>query len=411
MTPPLPSDAPTRPAEDAADHARPPASADRAQRQGDAGAAARPSPSALAPRPPVRPAGLVKSDLLACRQLIQRHSRSFYFSSLLLPRAQRLDAWALYAFCRHADDTVDGENAGDGTVPSDADTAPHELLARVAALRARLARVYGQGAAPPAAGTVPPHTLDSPIDRAFADVVARTGLPQAVPAQLLAGMEMDARGDTYASWDDLLVYCFRVASTVGLMMTYVLGHRMPPCRIDGTPDLSRADEVYLRACDLGLAMQLTNIARDVGEDARRGRVYLPDELLAQHGLHRDAILALAARGATAPPALRRAIAELLRRADAHYHAARAGIPMLQPGGWLAIRSAERIYRAIGERLQAQGCDSLSVRARVSGAGKLWRMGGAWLAGLRPEARVLPAVRTQGPADDLLRRLCHDVGVL
>lgn len=343
---------------------------------------------------------LSRDDLRACRALIQRHSRSFYASSLLLPTAQRQQAWALYAFCRHADDTVDGENDGQGTVSPAAESSPRLLLARVQSLRTRLQAVYRNDRS----------VLDAPersVERAFAAVVAHTGLPQGVPEQLLAGMEMDARGQLYGSWDDLLLYCFNVAATVGLMMTYVLGHRMSE---QASLTTSRVAEVYLRACDLGVAMQLTNIARDVGEDARRGRVYLPDELLARHGLRAEALMKLAERGGPSPPALRRAIAELLSHADQHYAAARQGIPMLQPGGQLAIRAAESIYRGIGERLRKSGCDPLLGRARVSGLGKLMRMLRVWLIGLWPGARSIPVQRTQGPADELLLQLCRSAGV-
>ena len=357
---------------------------------------------------PRHAAAIAPADLRACRALIQRHSRSFYFSSLLLPRRQRQQAWALYAFCRHADDTVDGDNDGQGTVAPDAETDTQVLLKRVQSLRHRLRAVYEHDRA----------VLDDPgsaIDRAFASVVIDTGLPQGVPEHLLRGMEMDARGHQYGSWDDLLLYCFNVASTVGLMMTYVLGHRMAPPGGSKSAHASRVAEVFLRACDLGVAMQLTNIARDVGEDARRGRVYLPDELLARHGLRPDVVYTLAEHGGPAPPALRRAVGELLARADRHYAAARQGIPMLQPGGQLAIRAAESIYRGIGERLRRSGCDPLVGRARVSGLGKLGRMMLAWLIGLLPSARQIPAQRTQGPADELLLRLCRgadvDVGPL
>jgi phytoene synthase len=353
-------------------------------------------PSALRLREPF---ALAPADLRACRGLIQRHSRSFYVSSLLLPKQKRQQAWALYAFCRHADDTVDGENDGRGTVAADAESSPRVLLARVDSLRSRLHTVYAEDAALLAA----PERF---IDRAFAAVVAHTGLPQGVPEQLLRGMEMDAKGQQYGSWDELLLYCFNVASTVGLMMTYVLGHRLPA---DAAERAAKA-EVYLRACDLGVAMQLTNIARDVGEDARRGRVYLPDELLSRHGLRTDVILKLAERGGPSPPSLRRAVAELLERAEQHYAAARKGIPMLRPEGQLAIRAAESIYRGIGERLRKTGCDPLLGRARVSGFGKLVRMLRVWLLGLLPSARQLPTQRTQGPADELLLRLCRGAGV-
>lgn len=340
---------------------------------------------------------LTTRDLALCRSFIKQHSKSFYFSSLLLPRAHRHEAWALYAFCRQADDTVDGENLGDGRVAggsagrSGDDSAV--LLRRVAGLRQRLRGVYsgqvGDGDA-------------QVIDRAFSAVVLRTGLPSAVPERLLAGMEMDARGTQYPTWESLLGYCMNVASTVGLMMTYVLGHRMPD---------DRRAEVMMRACDLGIAMQLTNIARDVGEDARRGRVYLPDELLYRHGLHPDAVLQLAHQDRPAPLPLRRAVAELLSRAAAHYQAARAGIPMLPRAAWLGIASAERIYRAIGEKLLAAGCDPLAGRVHVGAAGKLWRLLGALCIGLLPSRRRPPRRLTHGPADDLLLRFCREADVI
>lgn len=355
------------------------------------GIADRYTPTAL-----VRIAGgpsLTTRDLVLCRSFIKRHSKSFYFSSLLLPREHRHEAWALYAFCRQADDTVDGENTGDGQLAANTGDDSALILRRVAGLQKRLRGVY--------AGQVGDGD-DAVIDRAFAAVISRTGLPSAVPERLLAGMEMDARGTQYPTWESLLGYCMNVASTVGLMMTYVLGHRMQD---------ERRAEVMLRACDLGIAMQLTNIARDVGEDARRGRVYLPDELLYRHGLHSDAVLQLAQQNRPAPLPLRRAVSELLSRAAAHYQAARAGIPMLPRSAWLGIASAERIYRGIGDKLIAAGCDPLVGRAHVGVAGKLWRLLGALCLGLLPSSRRPPRRLTHGPADDLLLHFCREANVI
>jgi len=338
-------------------------------------------------------AAIASGDLAVCRGFIKHHSKSFYLSSLLLPRGCRHEAWAVYAFCRKADDSVDGENPGDGTVPAGAPTEA-AALRRIHGLRKRLAAVYaGQPGDGPGCA----------IDRAFAAVVRRTGLPQKVPQRLLTGMQMDAQDTRYATWDELTGYCFNVAATVGLMMTYLLGHRMPA---------ERRTEVLLRACDLGIAMQLTNIARDIGEDGCRGRVYLPDELLYRHGLHREALLTIIGTGARVSPLpLRRAVSELLERAASHYAAARAGIPMLPRAAWLGIASAERIYRAIGEALARAGCDPLVRRARVSTAGKLWRVLGAFVSGLLPAARHPPPRLTAGPADPLLARLCAEVEVI
>ncbi|MFO0572992.1 MAG: phytoene/squalene synthase family protein [Polyangia bacterium] len=333
------------------------------------------------------------TDRRLCRAFIARHSKSFYLSSLLMPGARRVEAWALYAFCRQADDSVDGDNPGDGSVPLGAPTETAVMLRAVEGLRRRLARVYrGE------LGTGPEHA----IDRAFYAVAARTGLPQAVPARLLDGMEQDARGTRYRRYEELLGYCFNVAATVGLMMTYVMGHRMPQ---------EREHEVLLRAADLGVAMQLSNIARDVGEDARRGRVYLPDDLLAACGTSHDEVLRIGGRAEPPPPELRRAVRELLGRAEAHYHAAALGIPMLPRGCRLAIRSAQLIYSGIGDRLQAQGYDAVTRRAYVPLGAKLLRVLQALVVGWLPVQRRLPAHATQGPADALLLGLCREVGVL
>lgn len=335
---------------------------------------------------------LGRQDLILCQRHIAHHSKSFYLSSLLLPKAIRHEAWALYAFCRQADDAVDGDNPGDGTVPVDAPEQAAQHLA-VRSLRRRLDAVYrGEP------GTGPGHA----IDRSFYAVVERTKMPKALPSRLLDGMAQDADQLLYGSWEDLYSYCFNVAATVGLMMTCVMGHKLP---------VARHAEVLLRASDLGVAMQLTNIARDVGEDARRGRVYLPDELLARHGLRREQVLSEAASGQPASAALRQVVADLLARADAHYLAAEPGIAMLPDGAQWAIRSASRIYQRIGGVLRGQGCDSLTSRARLSALAKIFWLLGAYGAGLRPSARRVSAERTSGPADALLLRYCREVEIV
>ena len=206
------------------------------------------------------------------------------------------------------------------------------------ALRARLDRVYAGRAD------------DDPIDRAFAAVVERHAIPRALPEALLAGMEMDARGTRYGDDDELLVYCFRVAATVGLMMTRVMG--------------ASDDVAYVRAADLGVAMQLTNIARDVGEDARRGRVYLPAQLLdgASRGDRRAAVRAILAR----------ADARTIARPIAACRCCRAIAASRS-------RSARNIYSAIGDAIAKKRL-RLDVAARVRVAAAQAVAGGARAAG-------------------------------
>jgi phytoene synthase len=309
---------------------------------------------------------LAREDRLACRDWIRTHSKSFFLSSLLLPARVRQGAWALYAFCRRADDAVDDGRA-DG-------------LRRVDGLRRRLDHVYQFDAS----------AQNDPIDRAFALIARRYEIPRALPEALLAGMEMDARDARYESDQDLLVYCFRVAATVGLMMTKIMGCSHPVA--------------WLRAADLGVAMQLTNIARDVGEDARRGRVYLPRSLCEAAGTTPEAILS--AREAT--PQIRAAVRMLLERADAHYRAADFGVPLLPRGCRLAIASSRLIYSRIGAAIARNGYDSITTRAYVPLAGKLLLVARASGALFSTAGRA--ERESIGPADAALRPLLADVGL-
>src|SRR5215470_11634502 len=191
-----------------------------------------------------------QSDLSACRALLRGGSRTFFAASHVLPRRVSDPATALYAFCRLADDAVDLHGG---------------KLAALARLRDRLDQAYAGRPAPMAA------------DRAFADVVASFAIPRALPEALLQGLEWDAYGRRYETIGDLRAYAARVAGAVGAMMSLVMGARAP--------------EVIARACDLGVAMQLTNVARDVGEDARAGRLYLPLTWMRDAGIDPDAWLA------------------------------------------------------------------------------------------------------------------------
>jgi phytoene synthase len=266
-------------------------------------------------------------DLAACEALLRGGSRSFHAASRLLPRQVRQAATSLYAFCRLADDAIDNAGATDRGVA-------------VAGLQRRLAAIY---AGRPA---------DQAADRAFAAVVELYGIPKTLPAALLEGFDWDARGRRYATIDGLMDYAARVAGTVGAMMTLVMGVR----------DAS----VLARACELGMAMQLTNIARDVGEDARLGRIYLPIDWLAAEGIDPDAFLAAPVYCAGVQAVVRR----LLAYADALYAQAADGIAHLPPGCRPAIHGARLLYAAIGHRAGAIGFDPVVQRAVVPGRTKL-----------------------------------------
>jgi 15-cis-phytoene synthase len=269
--------------------------------------------------------------LALSRASIALHSKSFALASRLLPSDGRDEAAVVYAWCRRADDAVD-------LVPSS------EQAGAVARLRRELAAIYDGDA-----------QID-PILAAFQSVVESRRIPRAYPAELLSGMAMDAEGAMYRTYAGLLSYCFRVAGTVGLMMSHVMGVRHPTA--------------LRHAAHLGMAMQLTNICRDVQEDWQRGRLYLPDEWLTFAGR-----LDLRARlGDPMPKQSTRAVAsvirELLRRADAFYASGEQGIPLLSFRSALSVRTASFVYADIGRAILAQNADPFAPRAVVGTARKL-----------------------------------------
>ena len=273
----------------------------------------------------------------ACYDVIRVHSKSFAFASRLLPSEVRDRAVAVYAWCRRADDAID-------LAGSD---SQKEALAE---LRAELDQVYSGSTAQPGA------TASDPALQMFRVTVAERGIPRRYPDDLLAGMEMDVRGQRYETLESLLEYCYCVAGSVGLMMCHVMGVK---------------DEGAMRnAAHLGMAMQLTNICRDVEEDWNRGRLYLPEALLSRYGAPglADELGGPFPEAARAPVA--RTVAHLLEEADRCYASGDEGLPALSWRCALAIRTARRVYSAIGGRIRSAGCDPLAGRAYVPLSGKL-----------------------------------------
>jgi phytoene synthase len=278
-------------------------------------------------------------DLAACRTLLCGGSRSFFAASLVLPQRVRDPATALYAFCRLADDAIDLHGASPQAVEQ---------------LHERLERAY-QGRPPAIAA-----------DRAFAAVVHQFAIPRALPEALIEGFAWDAGGRRYANIGELYGYAARVAATVGAMMALLMGARDPA--------------VVARACDLGVAMQLTNIARDVGEDAREGRLYLPLDWLAEAGIDADSWLAQPVYS----EALGSVIQRLLHCADNLYRRAAAGVAGLPAGCRPGIHAARIIYAEIGRELERNGLDSVTRRAVVPTSRKLQLLGRALLQAALPQ---------------------------
>ena len=272
---------------------------------------------------------IAPADMAHCREAIRTGSLSFHAASKLLPATVRDPALALYAFCRLADDAVDDSD----------DKAPAVL-----GLRDRLDLVY--------AG----RPRNAPADRAFAAVVEDFEMPRALPEALLEGLAWDAFGRRYDSFSDLLTYCARVASAVGAMMCVLM-------RV-------RAADALARACDLGLAMQLTNIARDIGEDARAGRLYLPLNWMQEAGISVDGFMAKPAFS----PELRQLTQRLLTEADGLYRRSEAGISALPLRCRPGIYAARHVYAGIGGAVARQGYDSITRRGRTSGWQKLGWLG-------------------------------------
>jgi phytoene synthase len=262
----------------------------------------------------------------ACSAITRTHGRTFYLASRFLPPARRQAIHAIYAFCRIADDIADRspdlESAARGLDDWEAQIA----------------------------------NPTNPVALAFAAVRARYGIPVVPVHDLLAGVRMDLTPARYETWEDLRRYCYHVAGTVGLMTAPVLGCQQAAA--------------LPHAVDLGVAMQLTNVLRDVGEDACQGRLYLPLQDLDRFGCDPEAILRGRPNGQFS-----RLMAFEIDRARSIYAQARLGYPALSPSGRLTALAGERLYAAILNRIEENGFDVFSTRAHVSTSRKIGALPG------------------------------------
>ena len=271
-------------------------------------------------------ARIARADEATCRTILRAGSKSFFAASLLLSPRVRGSVAAFYAFCRVADDAIDR-----------ADDPARGL----ASLRERVDAIYTG---------VP---IDHAVDRAVMGVIRRHGIPRAVIDAMLEGFAWDVLLRRYETLSELRAYCVRVAGTVGAAMTLILGER--------------SERVLRRAVDLGVAMQLTNIARDVGEDARARRIYLPLEWLDGAGIDPAAF----AREPRFTPELGALVRRLLAEAEPLYARADHGVRLLPRDSRLAIAAARGIYADIGRSILAAGYDTVSSRAHTSTGRKAW----------------------------------------
>jgi 15-cis-phytoene synthase len=302
------------------------------------------------------------ANCAACRTSIRQGSQSFYIASLLLPVEVREPAYAVYAFCRMADDLIDQEAGG---------------VAGIRELEAMLDRIYSGRPSPDF------------VERGFADVVSRFAIPRAIPDALIEGLAWDAAGKRFEALDDLVAYAVRVAGTVGFMMTLVMDRREP--------------QVLARACDLGVAMQLTNIVRDIGEDARNDRIYMPLSWLRESGVEPSDFL-------TEPsylPQIKTVVERLLGEAEMLYERSLPGIAALPRSCRTGINVARLLYREIGLKV-ARGGDPVLTRAVTSRHLKLKLVlqamatqprdgSGVWQASLPQAGFLIEAVAATPPA--------------
>ena len=278
----------------------------------------------------------------AARLSIARGSKSFAAASRLFDPATRERAWLLYAWCRACDDIADGQDHGHG-------------MTRVADAPARLAELTAKTEAA-LAGEV----VGDPAFDALRVVAAETAMPPAWPRALVAGFALDAEEWRPRSEEDLYRYCYHVAGVVGCMMAVVMG-------------VDPADDATLdRACDLGLAFQLANIARDLAEDDRAGRCYLPQDWLDEAGI---------APGTLSDPANRAAVAvlatRLATRAAMFEASARGGTPALSTRSAWAVLSAADIYGAIARKVAAAGGAAWDRRVGTSKWEKIGFIARSW----------------------------------
>jgi len=263
------------------------------------------------------------------RRITAYHSKSFYYSARMLPRKRRHATYAIYSFCRHCDNLID--------TPRQRTT--HEIMRELQSLREELRIAYDTGES------------EHPVIRAFILIANPYQIPIEYPLELLKGVAMDLQKRRYKTFKELSVFCYRVASVVGLMMTHILGYENK--------------RVFDYAKQLGIAMQLTNILRDIREDKELGRIYLPQTELTRFAVPEQDIL-----NEKMTPQLKALMKFQIERANCYYTEAMPGISLLKPESQYAIYSAVKIYRGILKKLENHDYNPFVSRVFVSPTEKI-----------------------------------------
>ena len=279
-----------------------------------------------------------------CESITKTHAKSFYFAAKFLPKHKRQPIYALYALCRSVDDEVD--EIGDGNET--------EAVAAVEKWQRQLEKIYEEK---PETGNRKPET-DNLVFTAWRDLLQTHKIPKNLPLELMRGVLMDTRIKRYETFDELYVYCYRVASTVGLMSSEIFGYT-------DTKTLEYAEA-------LGIAMQLTNILRDVKEDAAIRRIYLPQEDLRKFGVSEAQIY---------DNQMNENLVALMKfqieRARSFYRKAEQGIPLLERDTRFTVLLASRIYARILDKIERQNYDVFRQRAHTTFSQKLRMIPKIW----------------------------------
>lgn len=263
------------------------------------------------------------------RLITAHYSKSFYISAKMLPRQKRWATFALYGFCRYADNLIDNPRQ----------RSKEDLIHEVEYLEYEIRCAYESGES------------EHPIIKPFIYIALKYDIPMEYPLDLLKGVKMDLTEKRYETFDDLYVFCYRVAGVVGLMMTYVLGYK--------------SKQAFEYAEKLGIAMQLTNILRDVQEDKNMGRIYLPQEDLRRFGLSECDIM-----DERMHSKMRALMKFQIKRAHKYYLESDKGITMLDRDAQFAIFSSSKIYHGILHKIEARNYNPFLGRVYVPQIKKL-----------------------------------------
>jgi 15-cis-phytoene synthase len=288
-----------------------------------------------------------------CEEITKENSKTFFMASSLMPGAKRKATQALYAFCRLSDEIVDH--------PQPEAANPAQIRARLDGWRQQV--IHGSLAASSGStarfSAVPGQTAEKIVSMAWADTRRQFTIPRGYVDQLIDGLALDLENCRYQTFTDLSRYCYGVACTVGLMSMHISGYS--------------SREAIPYAIRLGVALQLTNILRDVGEDWRNGRLYLPLEELEAFGLDEEFVAA-----GVVDQRWRDFMRFQIDRAHSLYAEALKGIALLHRDGRFAIAAAGELYRAILGKIEQNDYDVFTQRAAVSAWGKLSRLPGIWV---------------------------------